>query len=222
MNTSIAQPAAASVFALGMVVTGYVALNFAALVLDRPEPAVAGLLLMIAVLLAPLLRAGRSGPWWLMASSVAVGTFACMAGLGDLLLDAMPILIHVALCGLFAASLLAEKEPLICRIVRLLEGSAHLAAPGVRSYARNLTLAWALLLGAQVILLALLLVLAWQGVAEEFAHAYARMGVYLVVALFFAGEYLFRRWHLRHIHHIGLLAQIRGMFLIWPKLLRGG
>lgn len=221
MTAIRSRPGSRSVVAVLVAMLLYAAFNVAALLFHRPELAVTGLLLLVAVLLAPLLRAGRPGPWWLLAACLALGVGASVAGFADQLLDGLPVVVHAALCLVFAGSLRAGQEPLVSHIVRLLEGPDHLAAPGVRRYTRRLTLAWAVLLGGQALLLAALLLLAWNGVATEFAHGYARLGGYLVVALFFVGEYLFRRWYLRDIRHIGPVDQVRGMLRIWPQLMRG-
>lgn len=116
-----------------------------------------------------------------------------------------PILITLAIGWQFAASLQLGRTPLIERIVVALHADA-LAIPGVREYARRVTLLWALLLGALAVINMLLAMLA---VPDGFLHAagiepfapvplqcwsiFANVVNYVMIFSFFVGEYAWRR-----------------------------
>jgi len=105
--------------------------------------------------------------------------------------------------------------------------------PRVAAYARGLTLAWAILLGAQAIVLAVLIAcampngaLASFGIAPPFAVAgdawrrYLHFGSYAVVLVFFAIEYAYRRWHLREIEHVPAPQFAARLAQRWPAVAR--
>lgn len=209
---------------------GYLLLNLAAIATGRVQWSVAALLLILGVLLWPLLRRGRVFAWLLWLAVVALFAWALWRGHARAWLDAVPIAANAALAFLFARTLRSGQEPLITRIVRLLEGRQRLDLAGVRGYTRKLTGAWALVLGLQSLLLAWIW---WRGNGALFghmveqaadhswAHAYTQFGCYAVIALFFLVEYAFRRWHLRHLPHMDLRSQMARLVHVWPQLLRG-
>ena len=116
-----------------------------------------------------------------------------------------PILITFGIAWQFARSLQPGRVPLIERIVVALHADA-LAIPGVRGYARRVTLLWALLLGALCVVNTVLALLA---VPDGLLHAagvepfaavplqrssfFANVVNYLVILGFFVGEYAYRR-----------------------------
>jgi uncharacterized membrane protein len=188
---------------------------------------------LVGLLLLPGLRRLRRSAWlaWLAAAAalVALG----LRGNGRFALDCMPVLVNAALCAVFARTLARGREPLIARVIEVLEGRARLALPRVAGYARALTWAWALLLGAQAVLLALLAVcaqphglLATFGLAAPLAtggtawRIYQHLGSYALVPLFLVAEYAFRRWYLRHLPHASLPLFAARLARRWPGLLR--
>jgi uncharacterized membrane protein len=100
----------------------------------------------LMVLADGLLR-GRAGAWLALVAVAAV--LAWLAGSRHALTPLL--LVPVAFVGMiawwFGRTLRAGRTPLIARIVSAIDGvpPAQLE-PGLRAYARNLTLAWALLL----------------------------------------------------------------------------
>lgn len=188
---------------------------------------------LVSLLLSPGLRRRSLSAWtlWLLGGA---GFFALAArGHGRLALDVLPILVNAALCLLFARTLAHGREPLIARIIEVLEGRERLALPRVAAYARGLTLAWALLLGAQAALLALLLtftrpdgLLDALGVAPSFAVAgtawrwYLHVGSYALVLTFLVLEYAFRRRYLAHLPHAPMAQFIARLMRRWPALVR--
>lgn len=157
---------------------------------------------------------------------------AIVSGHAALALDAVPVVFNAALAWLFGHTLAAGEQPLIARIIAIIEGPERLALRGVASYARRLTLFWALLLGSQALILLLLAlcvvpggVLASLGMASPWPLTpdqvawYTRVGSYLVPALTMVLEYVWRRWYLRHIPHTSAREFATRMAACWPQLL---
>ncbi|MFI4969456.1 MAG: xanthomonadin biosynthesis protein, partial [Lysobacterales bacterium] len=154
-------------------------------------------------------------------------------GNGRIALDALPVLVNAMLCGLFARTLRRGHRPLIARVIGVLEDPTRLALPRVAGYARALTLAWALLLGTQALVLAVLVAcalpngaLATFGVAPPVALSgagwrwYLHAGSYALVPAFLVVEYVFRRGYLRNIPHAPLPQFLARLARRWPSLLR--
>lgn len=147
---------------------------------------------------------------------------------GDrLALDLMPVLINAVLCAIFARTLTPGRQTLVARAILALEGPERLALPGVASYARKLTLTWALLLGVQAVVLLILVLCNSPGITSPIAlqpgvvHWYLHVGSYAVVIAFMLLEYGFRRWHMRGVPHPHF-----GQFCVhlaqrWPALVHG-
>ncbi|MGH8182442.1 MAG: xanthomonadin biosynthesis protein [Rhodanobacteraceae bacterium] len=176
-----------------------------------------------------------------VAFSIWLGLAALLlvpAGMGhpELALMALPVVFLAAAAWLFARTLRRGEEPLIARFIRVIEGDARLALPGVRSYARGVTVFWVCVLGALACLsLAIALLaqpggwLATLGVAVPAAGLpgwllawYPEVGCWLVLAAAFTGEYLFRRWYLRDIPHPSVGRFVTQIARRWPALMRGG
>ena len=184
-------------------------------------------------------------PWaWHARSAAALGTWLALAllllvpaGMGypELALMGLPVVFLAASAWLFARTLTRGAEPLVARFIRVIEGDAHLALPGVRGYARGVTVFWACLLGAMACLSLAIALLARPGGwlatlgAMPPVHLpgallvwYPEAGCWAALAAAFAGEYLFRRWYLRGIPHPGLLRFVTQIVRRWPMLVRGG
>lgn len=158
-----------------------------------------------------------------------------LSGHVQLALMALPVVFLGGLACFFARTLRRGREPLISRFVRLVEGDARLALPGVAAYTRGVTLFWACLLGAMAVLsLAIALLaqpggwLAAFGMRAPFAVPgsllawYPEAGCWAVLLAAFVGEYLFRRWHLRAIPHPDPRRFVAQIVRRWPALLHGG
>jgi hypothetical protein len=123
------------------------------------------------------------------------------------------------------------SEPLIARLIAVLEGPARVALPRVAGYARALTSVWAIVLGLQALLLTALIVcavpdglLARYGIAPPIAIAgqdwrwFLELGSYATVLVLLVLEYAFRRWYLRHIPHVSLPLVMSRLVRRWPAL----
>jgi uncharacterized membrane protein len=194
---------------------------------DGRVAALASLDLVLLVLVVPLLRL-RPVAW----VAFAAGAFAA-AWLARGPHALLPLLLappaFVALVGWgFARTLRAGRVPLVGRIAAALDGVAWPVLPApVRAYTRNVTLAWALLLGLLAVVdtaLALLAVpgglLARLGVAPAFSVGeaawswFANIGDYLVIGGFMLAEYGYRR--------LRFPAQAPGLFAFLRRMARLG
>jgi uncharacterized membrane protein len=219
--------------AVAIVLAAYVVAL--ALALASGSPWLAGLAVF---LLATLLLSGglrrRSGiaiALWIGAGIASL----LLAGSdrGRFALDFTPAMVNAALSVLFARTLADPRGPLIARAISVLESPERLALPRVAGYARALTLAWALVLGVQALLLTLLLacavpdgLLASYGIASPIPvdgsrwRWYLHFGSYAAVLAFLVVEYAFRRWYLRHIAHVSLPIFVMRLARRWPALAR--
>ena len=187
--------------------------------------------LLATLLLWPGLRRRNvvAGVLW-AAAALGIATLT-VTGHGKVALDFMPVMVNAALCNLFAHTLAKHSEPLIARVIAVLESPARLALPRVAAYARALTLAWAVLLGAQALLLTILILCAVpDGLLAAFGikppieitgslwRWYLHLGSYATVLAFLVIEYAYRRWHLRHIPHVSLPTFVTRLVRRWPAL----
>ena len=214
------------------------------LLLASPVLAVAGMLthrevfpllalaILVTLVMLPGLSQRQAGAWLRWSGLQAVLLTVAGLGFADLLLEAVPVVINLALAWLFARTL-AHARPLIARCIVAVEGEARLHERGVALYARQLTALWAALLALNGLLLTVLLlsavgtgVLARFGAMPSFridawwASAWLNAGGYLLPAAVFAIEYPYRRWRLRHLQHLSLPQMLLRLVANWPRLLR--
>lgn len=212
----------------------YPALALAGALTHMQGFSVAAVGLLLALLLWPALSRGRPLPWLLWLALMGVMAWLARRGLAALVLDTVPMLISGLVAWLFGRTLRHGRQPLIARVIEAVEGAPRLALPGVARYARRLTGCWAVLLGVQACVLGLLLACAVPGglllalgiapplaLPARWALGYVQIGGYAMLALAFAGEYLFRRWHFRHLPQLGLRELIFQTAVRWPQLVRG-
>lgn len=203
--------------------------------LHRPAFSLAAASLLLLAWLPSIWRQHRIGAllaWLLLAALLLVPSWL---GHAQLALMALPVVCLGGVSWVFARTLRRGREPLISRCVRVIEGAARLALPGVRAYTRGVTWYWACLLGAMALLSLLIALLAqpggWLatfGVALPFTLPgsllawYPEVGCWALLLAAFVGEYLFRRWHLRAIPHPGVGRFVTQMVQRWPALMRDG
>lgn len=190
-------------------------------------------LVLVSLLLSPGLRRRSVPAWALWLLSGASFTLLAWRGHGVLALDLLPVCVNAALCHLFARTLAGAREPLIARIIEVLEGRERLTQPRVCGYARGLTLAWALLFGLQAALLTFLLLFAVpDGVLAAFGLTsplvvtgtawrwYLHVGSYAIALVFLLAEYAFRRHYLAHLPHAPFARFLARLVRRWPALVR--
>ncbi|MFC5436690.1 xanthomonadin biosynthesis protein [Rhodanobacter umsongensis] len=211
----------------------YPLLALAGAVTHRQIFALLALVLLLTVVMLPRLLTFRLAPWSVWAAVLLALLLLSLYGFSGLVLEAVPVLINAALACWFGHTL-ATGEPLVARFIVAIEGAARLQQRGIARYARQLTWFWTLLLGAQALLLAVLLLgaehsglLARFGVTsplqvpERWAAAWLHLGCYALLGAAFLLEYGYRRWRLRHLSHLGLHDMLLQLALHWPQLLRG-
>ena len=209
----------------------YVGVLAAAFASGREWLAELATLMVVSLVLWPGLR--RLSPaaivLWLLSAAAIVAL--AVAGNGGIALDFLPVIINLALCALFARTLVPGSEPLIVRLIAVIESPERVALPRVAGYARALTWVWAIVLGAQALLLTLLIVcavpdglLARFGIAPPIAIVgsdwrwFLDLGSYATVLVLLVLEYAFRRWYLRHIPHVALPVFMSRLVRRWPAV----
>jgi uncharacterized membrane protein len=212
----------------------YPVLAVAGAITHRQVLSLAAFALVLGLLMWPALRDRRAGAWMLWLGLLGGLGWLAARGLAMLALDAVPLLVNLLLAWLFGRTLRSGRQPLVAQFIEAIEGAPRLAQPGIARYARQLTMFWTLLLAGQALLLGALAlcqvpggVLARLGttspwpVSSAWVQGYVHVGVYLLLAAAFVLEYLFRRWHLRHVPHLGLCALLQRLAVRWPELIRG-
>lgn len=211
----------------------YVALLLAGWLSQRALWSILALAVLVTAVAWPGMARRRWRAWGGWAAAEALVLAAGLAGFGDLLLEAVPIVICTALAWWFARSL-QHGRPLVSRCIAAIEGESRLAERGVARYARQLTGFWAGLMALQAIVMTVLWlgadgvgVLArlglapWPGIDARVAAAWLHVGGYALLPLVFVLEYAWRRWHLRHLRHPGLVSFLRQLARNWPRLVHG-
>jgi uncharacterized membrane protein len=212
----------------------YPLLATAGAVTQRQAWSLAAFVLLSSLVLWPALRDRRPGAWLAWLGLLGLVTWLAARGWAALALDTVPVMLNLLLAWLFGHTLRAGRQPLVAQFIEAIEGKQRLAMPGIARYARQLTAFWTALLIGQAWLLGLLLACQVPGgilvrlgirspwpVRQAWAQGYVHAGAYLLLAAVFALEYLFRRWHLRHLPHLGLHALLHRLALRWPQLIRG-
>lgn len=205
-----------------LLLAAYPVLAIAGAVLHQPWLSLVALLVLLTAWLAPRLRAGHRAAWLGWTLSAAAAAVMARMGYANTVLEGVPVGIVAGISAWFGVSLRAGREPRVARFIRVLEGPDTLQQPRVAGYARGVTAFWCLLLGAQALVLAILLVAGLAGTTlPAWVLAYQHVGGYLVIPLAFGLEYAFRRGYLRHLPHAGLHEQGLRLMRRWPQLLRG-
>jgi uncharacterized membrane protein len=216
-----------------LLLPAYPLLAIAGAVTQRQVFALLALALLLTVLMLPRLLARRPVSWLLWSGALSGLLLTWRYGFAELLLEGVPVLVNALLAAWFGRTL-ATAEPLVERFVVAIEGEERLRQPGVVAYARQVTWFWTVLLGAQALLLAVLLLCAEHSgllarfgivsplpVPERWAATWLHLGCYILLGVAFLLEYAYRRWRLRHLHHPGLHDTLLQLALRWPQLLHG-
>ncbi|HEY5804658.1 MAG TPA: ketosynthase [Lysobacter sp.] len=189
--------------------------------------------LVVLVLAVPLLE--RRGWAWGLALLLGAG-LVWLAGTpyAQLLLLAPPMLFVGLVAWLFGRSLRAPREALITRIVAAMERTTPAGLPPVLyRYSRNLTAAWAAVLGLLALANGVLATIAVPGgVLARLGHVpaisitqsqwslFANLANYGIVGGFFLGEYALRRRLFPHRPYRNLFDFLRQMAALGPKFWR--
>jgi uncharacterized membrane protein len=191
--------------ALAVLAVAYPVLAHLAVARRSAGLAAAAIAVLLLIATVPGIVAPRRAAWIALAVGIALLAAVTATAQATLLLYLPPVAINAFLAWLFGHTLLGARVPLIERLVRVLHDEPALD-PAIPPYARRLTLAWTLLfvvLGTIALVLALLAVpdgiLLALGVAPPVAVPRevwswtANVLNYVVVGVFFALEYLWRK-----------------------------
>jgi len=197
-----------------------------------PALGAASLAVLAAAALLPALARPSAAAW------LAAGAIAALIALAErrswvwLPLYAPSVAGDWAGAFLFGRTLIGGRTPLVERIISLLRAPGESRDPRIAAYARRLTGAWAAVLGALgLVSLALALCATPHGillalgiapplrVAERTWSLYANFVEYLIAIAFFAGEYAFRHRHFPERSSAGLVAFVRRLSAVVPRIL---
>lgn len=177
---------------------------------------------VLALALAGLLPMNR--PWTWLAWLALTGWLLWLDAHGHAraVLGTLPVLVNAGLCVLFARTLRRGHEPLVTRVVRVVEGEDRLEIPGVPGYARAVTAYWALLTGIQAVLLAACWAwVQWRGhAAPAAARLWLHAGGYALPLLAMLAEYAWRRVRFRGHPHLAPHRFAQRLIACWPRIVR--
>jgi uncharacterized membrane protein len=189
--------------------------------------------IVVLVLAVPLLE--RRGWAWALTLLLGAGlVWLAATPFAQLLLLAPPMLFVGLVAWLFGRSLRAPREALITQIVAAMERTTPAGLPPVLyRYSRNLTAAWAAVLGLLALANGVLATIAVPGgVLARLGHVpalsitqwqwslFANLANYGIVGGFFLGEYALRRRLFPHRPYRNLLDFLRQMAALGPKFWR--
>ena len=179
-------------FLIGAACCAYPAMSHLGVVTGEPRWAAAGLALLAWGLFATRVRGTVAALVGLLTLGLGLGVSALLP---TAVLYAPPLALYVVLGALFAVSLRRGDEPMVSRFARI-ERGGELPADLAR-YTRILTGLWVLFFAAMA---AISGALAVEGPIEAWS-LFTNLLAYVLLAVFFLGEYLFRRARFRHHPH---------------------
>ena len=217
--------------AAGLAALAYPLLAHGAAALDSGSLALAAAALLLVLALLPALRRGAPLAWLALAAITTLLAWLFHRGQALLPLYAAPVLLNLLAARLFGRSLRRGRTPLVERIARLLHGAP--LPPDVVRYTRRVTLGWTVLLLGLALLNAVLALLASPDGLLEAAglvppvavprsvwSLFANLINYLVLALAFVGEFLWRRRRFPEHASGGLAAFVAGVARLGPGFWR--
>jgi uncharacterized membrane protein len=214
-----------------LLVVAYLLLDHLSVLYVSSRLALLALGLLIALLLAKPLRAGRTWAWLLWGAALLLLLTPPVQRWAPLALMLPPTVINLYLAWLFGHTLRAGREPLVARMVRLLHADEAVRDPAVWEYARTVTSWWtSLFLFNGLVALALALMATpggmllrlgfvplWPLPASWWSY-FSNAGCYLLVALLFGVEFLVRQRRFPWQPYSGLFDFLRRAAAIGPAL----
>jgi uncharacterized membrane protein len=150
-------------------------------------------------------KAGCSGLLLLVGYPLASRYALSHGWNGAWLATLLPVLIYCILLVSFASTLRPGGVPLISRFAQMEQGEL---SSELHTYTRRLTVIWCVFFAGMAALA--LALAAWAPVHIWSLHTF--FFSYLLIAMLFLGEYIYRRWrypHYRHANPWQLLRNIR-------------
>jgi uncharacterized membrane protein len=170
----------------------YPLLNHLGAVTQEPLWPASGIALVTWALLSGRFQGAGAVFLGLLTLGLGVGLSALFPGV---LLYAPPLALNLALCAAFAGTLRPGREPLVGRFARIERGID--LPPDLARYTRVLTGLWAAFFAVMAIV-SLSLAL-WGSTAAW--SLFTNLLNYVLIVVFFALEYLYRRLRYRHHPH---------------------
>jgi uncharacterized membrane protein len=217
--------------AAAVAALAYPLLAHGAAALDSGALALAAAAVLLVLVLAPALRRLDPAAWLSLLAAGSVLAWLFLSDRALLPLYAVPVLLNLLVAWLFGRSLRAGATPLVERIARLLHGAP--LAPDLLRYTRRVTLGWTVLLVLLALVNAVLALLAvpdgvlvMAGIAPPLAvprtawSLFANLLNYLILALAFAGEFLWRRHRFPEHAQGGLAAFAASVARLGPGFWR--
>jgi uncharacterized membrane protein len=165
----------------------------------------AALTVFFAVPLVPLLIQLNKRAWLMLLIVMSILTTCALSGIERYLMYLPPIVIPLSVLVLFARSLRAGQIPIVTRVARQIRGSLP---PELERYTRLVTQCWVGLLISMALASLLFALFA----TPEFWSLMTNVIQYLLLAAIFLFEYLFRRWHFRHLEHESFPTMVVALF----------
>lgn len=185
-----------------LLVVAYPMLAHAAVWFSEPRLQWLALLALGCIPLLPALLRGRLWAWALFALLGVALYLLIVAGGGFLALVLPSVLIPALLGGVFGSSLRGGR---VDTITRMADATRESMTPALRAYTRRLTQLWTALF-ALMALGSLSLAL----LGEAVLWSWWSNGVtYVLCALMFVGDHLYRRWRFRSDAHPGFVEFLR-------------
>jgi uncharacterized membrane protein len=165
----------------------------------------AALTVFFAVPLLPLLIQFNLRAWLVLLSVMSILTACALTGIERYLMYLPPIVIPLSVLMLFARSLRSGQIPIVTRVAKQIRGSLP---PELERYTRLITQLWVGLLISMALSSLLFALFA----TPEFWSLMTNVIQYLLLAAVFLLEYLFRRWHFRHLEHESFATMVLALF----------
>ncbi|MAT92954.1 MAG: ketosynthase [Halioglobus sp.] len=187
-----------------LVLLAYLLTCHFAVTRGQPELQLAALTLLSVGLIFRGLLANHAASWMFVFALVASGVIAYLLGMGRYLLYLPPIVLPLLLWAVFARSLGPGRTPLVTAIARAVRGGLSQA---LSRYTRGVTRMWC----GFFLLLAL-----WSMLLAVFAppalwSLFTNLLNYLLIALLFVAEFVYRRYRFRDVTHQGFWQYLRSV-----------
>ena len=140
----------------------------------------------------------------LVSAGLALGLSLLVTQAPEIVLYAPSILINAALAATFGCSLRAGRVPIITRFAEL---ERPVLPPDLARYTRRLTCAWTVFFAAMA---AASLTLAATATLNAWS-TFSNIVNYVLVGMFFVGEYFYRRRRFRQYRHATLIELARNV-----------
>lgn len=163
------------------------------------------LTIFFAVPLLPALLQLNKKAWLGLMAVMAILTWCAMSGIARYIMYLPPIFIPLSVLVLFARSLRSGQVPIVTRVATQIRGTLPVE---LEHYTRLITQCWVVLLTGMTLSSLLLALYA----TPEFWSLMTNVVQYLILAAVFLFEYLFRRWHFRHLDHESFPQMVVALF----------